>query len=411
MPTEGREQSSVQLPPRPLRRNRDYLSFMTGQFASYLATQVSQVALPLLVLMVTGSATQAGLVGILRSAPYVLLSIPVGAMIDRWDRKLLMRICDSTRAVLYGGLIFMVATEQPNLVVFIYLVAAVEGILFVFFDIAEIASIPQLVDQSQLSVAGAQNIINYSMASLAGPVVAGFLYELAPAAPVIAPTGAYVVSVVCLLSIRTRFQGVRSAAQRSVWHEVKDGLSWMRANPTVPLLGILLGGNYLFTAGIPLSLLLAAREQGVAAGVVGGVIAAGGGGAILGALIAPRLERGFRRGPLIATCLGGQAALLALMGASSSMILTGALFCCAGGLVAIFDVVQRTYRMRLIPEPLQGRVNSLYRLMLFGGAPVGISVAGVLLDAYGAATTVVALAAGLAATAVVAVASPRIRNL
>jgi MFS family permease len=410
MPAEG-QQRAVSEPVRSLRRNRDYLSFMSGQFASYLATQVSQVALPLLVLMVTGSAVQAGLVGILRSAPYVLLSIPVGAMIDRWDRKLLMRICDSTRAVLYGGLIFVVVVERPALLVVIYLVAAVEGILFVFFDIAEIASIPQLVDESQLSVAGAQNIINYSMASLAGPVLAGFLYELAPAAPVIAPTGAYVVSVISLLSIRTRFQGVRSTAQRSVWHEIRDGMSWMRKNPTVPLLGFLLGGNYLFTAGIPLSLLLAAREHGVAAGVVGGVIAAGGAGSILGALIAPRIERFFRRGRLIATCLAGQAGLLALMAISSEVLLTGALFCCAGGLVAIFDVVQRTYRMRLIPEPLQGRVNSLYRLMLFGGAPLGISLAGVLLDAYGSALTVVVLAGGLAVTAAVALAAPRIRNL
>src|SRR5260370_39309668 len=89
------------LPPPsvPLRRNGDYLLLWSGQVVSSLGSQVSQLALPLLLLALTHSPAQAGVAGALRATPYLIFSLPAGALIDRWDRKRVMIVCDTGRAL------------------------------------------------------------------------------------------------------------------------------------------------------------------------------------------------------------------------------------------------------------------------------------------------------------------------
>src|ERR1051326_7194933 len=82
---------------RPLWRNRDFLLLWSGQSVSTLGTGVSTFALPLLVLAITHSPALAGLMTAVRQAPYLLFSLPAGALIDRWDRKAVMLRCDAVR--------------------------------------------------------------------------------------------------------------------------------------------------------------------------------------------------------------------------------------------------------------------------------------------------------------------------
>src|SRR2546425_8949606 len=81
--------------PKSLWLNRDYMLLWSGQIVSNVGTQVSQLAFPLLILTLTGSAAQAGFAGALRALPYVIFSLPAGALIDRWDRKRTMILCDT----------------------------------------------------------------------------------------------------------------------------------------------------------------------------------------------------------------------------------------------------------------------------------------------------------------------------
>ncbi len=83
--------------PDALWRNRDAVLLWAGQAVSTLGSQVSGLALPLLVLALTGSAAQAGLVGALQTLPHLVFSLPAGALIDRWDRKAVMVRCDIVR--------------------------------------------------------------------------------------------------------------------------------------------------------------------------------------------------------------------------------------------------------------------------------------------------------------------------
>ena len=81
--------------PRSLWLNRDFMLLWSGQVVSNVGTQVSTLAFPLLILALTGSPAQAGFAGALRALPYLIFSLPAGALIDRWDRKRTMILCDT----------------------------------------------------------------------------------------------------------------------------------------------------------------------------------------------------------------------------------------------------------------------------------------------------------------------------
>ncbi len=89
---------------RSLWRNRDYLLLWSGQTVSAVGTEVSNLAFPLLFLALTGSPAQAGFAAALRSVPYLIFGLPAGALVDRWNRKRTMILCDLGRALAVGSI-------------------------------------------------------------------------------------------------------------------------------------------------------------------------------------------------------------------------------------------------------------------------------------------------------------------
>src|SRR5258707_2042869 len=109
--------SHAPTPPRvrPLLFNGNYMLLWSGQAISSIGTQASGLAFPLLVFALTGSATQAGFMGAVRAAPYLLFSLPAGALIDRWNRKVVMILCDAGRALALGSIPLAVVVQPVGL--------------------------------------------------------------------------------------------------------------------------------------------------------------------------------------------------------------------------------------------------------------------------------------------------------
>jgi len=89
--TEAVRQGSLSRQSHPLWRNRDYVLLWSGQAISSIGTGVSQFALPLFILIVTKSPALAGFIAAMRALPYFVFTLPAGALVDRWDRKLVMK--------------------------------------------------------------------------------------------------------------------------------------------------------------------------------------------------------------------------------------------------------------------------------------------------------------------------------
>ncbi|HEX5501476.1 MAG TPA: MFS transporter [Thermomicrobiales bacterium] len=373
--------------PRSLWRNRDYLILWGGQGVSAFGTEASQLALPLLILAVTHSPAKAGVLGAVRGLAYLCFGLPAGALVDRWDRKRVMLLCDAGRALAFATIPLALALGYLTAAQ-LYAVSFVEGTLFVFFGLAETACLPRVVTRAQLAAAVAQNQATEAAAMLGGPPLGGALFGLGRALPFVADAVSYAASVGSLLLIRARFQEERAATPRAMRREVAAGLRWLWGQPVVRLLMWLSTGVNAVYGGWALLLIELGQRLGASAATIGLIFAAGGAGTIVGALLAPRLQRRFTVGGIMVVIAWIFALTWPPFALVSTPLALGVAQFASFLFVPIYVSTHFSYRLVLIPDALQGRVNSVFRLGTFGGQTVGFLLTGLLLQWYGPVATV-----------------------
>ncbi|HZO72899.1 MAG TPA: MFS transporter [Ktedonobacteraceae bacterium] len=374
----------------PLWRNRDYMLLWIGQLISSIGGQVSLLAFPLLVLAITHSPAQAGIIGALRSLPFVLLSLPAGALVDRWDRKWVMLLCDTGRGLALGSI--PVALWLGHLAMIqLYLVALIEGTLMTFFSLAQAACLPHVVAKEQLPAATAQNQSIESTSWTLGPFLGGLLYKLGLAIPFLTDAISYICSVLSIFFIRTSFQEQRVEEPRRIWREIGEGLHFIWRDALLRFLAILMWGLVAPTIGFTLILIVLAQRFDASPVAIGILFASGGMGSIVGALLTHPLQRRFTFGQMtIGSAWVWSISWLGLAIAPNLWILG-----LANGLnfiiVPIYFSVQYSYRLLVVPDQLQGRVQSVFRLLSFGTQPLGLALTGALIQWLGPVWTVLAL--------------------
>ncbi|HEV2580679.1 MAG TPA: MFS transporter [Ktedonobacteraceae bacterium] len=389
---QGEQNRAPALPakPVPLWRNRDYMLLWSGQIVSSTGTRASQLALPLLVLALTHSPAQAGLVGAIRGIPYALFILPAGALVDRWNRKLVMILCDTGRALALGSIPLALLLGHMTIALF-YIVSLVEGTLFTFFGLAETACLPHVVAKEQLAGAAAQNSVIDSVSGMVGPSIGGILYGIARAIPFLTDAITYAASVLSIFFIKKDFQEERDIKPLRLWAEIGEGLSWLWRAPLIRFIALLTGGLILPVTGYSLILIVIAQGQHASSFTIGLILASGGIGSIVGAMLVAPLQRRFRFGQLMigSTWLWGLTWLL--FAVAPNPFVLGVAVAASFIVVPIYMSVQFGYRLSVIPDQLQGRVNSVFRLIAFGSEPVGMAITGFLLQAIGPIPAVLVL--------------------
>jgi predicted MFS family arabinose efflux permease len=387
--------------PKPLWLNRDYMLLWSGQIVSSIGTQISQLAFPLLILTLTGSAAQAGFAGALRALPYLIFSLPAGALIDRWDRKRTMIFCDTGRAISMASI--PVAFAFGHLTILqLYLVSAIEGTLYVFFNIAEAACLPRVVPKEQLPAATAQNMATDGITTLIGPPLGGALYTAGKFLPFVADAISYAVSVVSLLFIKSKFQKERVIAPRKLWIEIHEGLAWLWHHPLIRFMAILTGGYNFIFAGFTLIIIVLAQQQHASSFTIGLIFSIGGIGAVIGSVAATSIQKRFSFGQVIIGTTWFSALILPLYTIAPNPFVLGVLSSASFFVGPIYNVVQFSYRSAIIPDELQGRVNSVFRLIAFGGQPLGLALTGLLIENIGVVQTIFICTLGMVAFALAA---------
>src|SRR5512142_1630524 len=227
------ERVEAPIPARSLLHNRDFMLLWSGQLISTLGTSASTIVFPLLILALTNSPASAGLAAALEAIPYIVFSLPVGALVDRWDRKRVMILCDTGRALTLASIPVAMAFNRLSLAQ-IYIASLVEGTLFVFFNLSETAALTRVVPTRQLPGAAAQNEVGYSSAAILGPSIGTFLYQaVSRGAPFIADAISYGASVLSLFFIKTRFQAEVQNRTQDLRAEIGQGLAWPWSTPLI----------------------------------------------------------------------------------------------------------------------------------------------------------------------------------
>lgn len=373
-----------------LWRNRDFMLLWSGQLVSAIGSQVSFLAFPLLVLAITHSPAQAALVGAARGLPFAILCLPAGALVDRWDRKRVMLLCDSGRALALGSIPLALWLGRLSFIQ-ICLVALIEGTLFTFFSLADAACLPRVVPKEQLPAATAQNLASDSTAWLFGPLLGGMLYGLGHTVPFLADAISYVCSVLGIFFMKTKFQEERTETPRRIWKEVGEGLLWLWRDPLLRFLALLYLGLGTPTYGYALILIILAQGLHASPFVIGTIFACSGVGSIAGSFLAAPLQKRIAFGWLTIWSAWIWAITWLAFALAPDPLILGIAVALSFIIVPIFNATQSSYRLIVTPDHLQGRVNSVFRLVAYGGQPLGILITGLLIQWIGPIWAVVVL--------------------
>jgi hypothetical protein len=391
----------------PLRRNRDFLILQAGQLVSTLGSQSSAVAYPLLVLAMTRSPMLAGTVGFTRVLPGVLFSLLGGVSADRYNRKILMIMCDTIRATFVGTL--AVALLLHRLTFWhILVVAFVEGTAAVVFRPASSAALRLIVPANQLSAAVSAQQGQTATASLTGPPLGGALFALSRAFPFVADAVSYLVSVVSLLLIDKPFHEARRTAPARLRAELAEGWRFLWHQPFLRTTTFLYGLTNFIGPGVLLSVVIVAERQGLSGGTVGMLLSTLSACIILGSFVSGFMRRALSpRAILMLELCAWPATALFLMW-PNAYVLTASMLP-ASLAIPVTDSVVVGYRLAITPDRLIGRVESVRSNIALGLAPLGSLGAGFLLSVLSERGAIAVFAAVALALPIWGALSPALR--
>lgn len=382
-----------------------YRRFLAARTVAMAGNALTMVALPVLVYRLTGSATLTALVAAAETAPYLVVGLPAGALVDRWNRR---RVLAGTGAVSGLALLTVPVADVLGVLTFAQLlgVATVVSTLFVFADAASFGLVPQLVGRARVASATSTLVTVGTAIGLVGPLVAGLLVTTTSPALALGIDGvAYLVAAAVVA--RLRWPGSESVPAavpgRRLGREVGEGLRYLWAMPVVRWLTVLGAGASLAGGATSGLLVVVGVEQlGLSSDspALGWLFAAGALGTFVASLTLPRVQR--RLGVGLITTAGYALALVALLALAGTSTVVVAL-----PLLAVLNFAMTTLivngivtRQVVTPDHLQSRVNTTARLIAWGGSPLGAALGGVVAGAAGTSWALRAAALGLLASLV-----------
>jgi len=378
-------------PSDSLLRNARFLRLWIGQGASFLGDAVSMVALVVLVVQITGSASAVGGALIARLLPTVASPL-AGVLADRLDRRLVLVASDLARAVLVLGLVF--ARDLATIYVLVFFL----GLARTVFNPTVRAAFPSVVRGGDLTRANALVSGTFSVSETAGPALGGLLVATVGVdAAFILDSVTYLISAV-LLSFVSLPRPQREEDGAGFGEDLRSGFAYL-AGARVPLAIVLGAFLTVLTVNttIPAEVFLAKETFDAGNAGYGLLVGLYGGGMVLGSAFMAALGDRVRLLPIY--FLGVFATALALVGAGLSPtfpLALGALVV-AGVANGTENVTTDTILQKRVPDAFLGRVFSVRFFGFSVGEVFAYGIGGAVVDASGAPSTY--LLAGVATAA------------
>jgi len=380
--------AAAAVPPAPkgsLWRDRNFLTLWSGQALSQFGAQITELAIPVLaVLMLDATEWEVGILNAAQVAAFLVVGLPAGAWIDRMRKRRVMIWADAVRAVALVTLPVLALLGMLQIWHMI-VVALIMGVATVFFDVSYQSIIPSLVRTNQIAEANGKLQSTYELANIAGPGIGGWLIGVltAPIA-IFATVGTYVASFVALLFTRDHEQLRAPEDHKPLVHEIGEGLRWVFGNPLLRrIVGTTGMANFFGTIAQTLVPIFVLRELGLSPQMFGIVFSLGAAGGLVGAIATPRiiaLLGEARAIPIsaIAFCIAPfflPAVSLVPSLAFPLLVVQGFIMSFT---ILLYNITQVTFRQRITPPRLLGRMNASIRFVVWGVMPIGALLAGAL---------------------------------
>lgn len=370
----------------------DFLKLWIGQSISEFGTRISRTAIPLIaVILLDATPAQMGVLTALAAAPVLLFGLLAGVWVDRLPRRPILIAMDLGRLLLLVSVPFAALTGALTMTL-LYLVVPLMGIMSMVFYTAYHAYLPSLVPRAHLVEANSRLATTESLAEIGGPSIAGLLIQWigAPLA-VIFDAISYLFSSISFLLIRAPEPPRRPRHEhRSALTEIREGLAVIAGNPILRalIIGVAVRtffGNFYGA----LYDVYAIRDLGMTPALLGAVVSAGGIGALIGSVLAERIQRRFGVGRtitlmLLISGLNNLLIPLAAWAGDFAPLLMIAAQIIGDAAMLVFFINETSLRQMIVPDRLLGRANATFGFLADGVAPVGALVAGMLATFTGA---------------------------
>jgi MFS family permease len=368
----------------PGRLGTAFRWLLAASWTTSLGDGVASAAGPLLVASLTRNPFLVSLAAALRWAPPLLFSLYAGVLSDRHHRRRIVVVADTLRVLVLAGLVLAIVTgtlSVPAALAALGLLATAE----VFSDNASATLAPMLVRREDLALANSRLQTGFlTLNQLAGPPIGAAMFAAGWAWPFVTEAVLVTAGVMLVSRVLLPARGPAVEDRRGLRHDIAEAFRWTVRHAAVRTLSLtILIFNVTFGAAWSVLVLYAHQRLGLGAVGYGLLATASAAGGLLGTLLYGWITRRVSLGNVMRVGLVLETLTHLGLALTTSPWLAGLILFVFGAHAFIWGTTSITVRQRAVPTHLQGRVNSLNTISVFGGLVIGSAVGGVLASHYG----------------------------
>lgn len=368
----------------PRRLGRDFRWLLGSSWTSNIGDGIALAASPLLIASLTSSPLLVAAGAAMQFLPWLLFGLFAGAVADRYDRRMLVMLANGSRALVVTGLVAFLVTGQATVGI-VLAVAFLYGTAEVFADTAGSTLLPMIVRGADLGVGNARLQAGFLVGNqLAGPPLGAFLFAAGVFWPFLVQILCVSLAVVLIARIARTPRPAEDADTPSRGRPIREGLQWLRGNPPVrTLVVIILVFNVTWAAPWSILVLYATEHLGMGPVGFGALTTASAIGGIGATFAFGWLERHVGFATLMRVCLSLEVVMHLGFAVTTVPAIALAIMVGFGAYAFVWTTISTTVRQRLVPLPLQGRIAAVNMVGVFGGLVIGQILGGILAQAFG----------------------------
>mgnify|MGYP000506778933 FL=1 len=363
----------------------DFTRIWSASLITNLVDGVLRLAAPLLAVSLTQDPILIGALSALGLLPWLFFAIPIGAMVDRFDRRKALILGNILRALI--ALFIAFAVSQGFINIWLLLISVFFfGICEVLVDTTSQAVLPQILDKSNYERGNSRlQISEVIVSQFAGAPLGGLLYAVSIALPFYFSTTGFILAGLLILlfpferEINARKEGEVGQAKLGLKGDIKFALNYLYQDKqifSIVVITTLLGFFYSLSNAIaPLFIL---KELNVPPALFGVVLAIGGIGALIGSIAAPMASRYLGRGRALAINVFFASFLVIFIGLSPNAYFFVVVSVLIGFTISVWNILLMSLYQSLIPPELYGRIHGARRTIVWGLMPIGALLGGVI---------------------------------
>ncbi|NMW18181.1 MAG: MFS transporter [Chlorobiaceae bacterium] len=368
----------------PAFRSRNFRRYFPGQVISMIGTWIQMVAQGWLVLEITGSAFDVGVVAAASTLPTLFLSLFGGVIVDRYPKRTILLWTQSSAMILAFVLGVFAMTGTVTILIII-LLSFLLGCVNALNVPALQAFLSEIVEREELASAIAMNSAIYNVSRVIGPAIAGFLISSTGTGVAFLVNGvSFFAVIISLLSMKDLSEQVGAKVSLHPLQAIREGLKYSWEHPLIRTIVLFIAVISIFAWSYVTMLPVIAKHRfGMGASGLGYLYGVSGLGSVVGTVVVSIYSRKIDR--LVFIAGGNILFALALIGFTFTMLLPVAFFCLfiAGfGLVAAVSTMSATIQST-VDDRFRGRVMSLYMMVFMGFMPIGNLEIGYLSEHFG----------------------------